>query len=52
MISKRIIVRQIIDQITEQLATLADASRTMHADASDEQNKAEDKYDKIGRAHV
>ena len=48
MISKRVIVRQIINQITEQLATLADASRTMHADASDEQNKAEDKYDTRG----
>ncbi|HTS18239.1 MAG TPA: GreA/GreB family elongation factor [Verrucomicrobiae bacterium] len=47
-ISKRIIVQQIVEQLTEQLGTLADASRTMHADASDEQNKAEDKYDTRG----
>ena len=48
VISKRIIVRQIIEHLTEQLATLAGASRAMHADASDEQNKAEDKYDTRG----
>ena len=48
VISKRIIVRQIIEQLTEQLATLAGASRAMHADASDEQNKAEDQYDTRG----
>lgn len=48
MISKRIIVQQIIEQLTEQLATLAGASRAMHADASDEQNKPEDKYDTRG----
>ena len=47
-ISKRIIVQQIIEQLTEQLSTLAGASRAMHADASDEQNKAEDKYDTRG----
>lgn len=46
--SKRIIVQQIIEQLTEQLSTLAGASRAMHADASDEQNKAEDKYDTRG----
>jgi hypothetical protein len=45
VISKRIIVQQIIEQLTQQLTTLADASRAMHADASDEQNVAEDKYD-------
>lgn len=48
VISKRMIVRQIIEQLTEQLDTLAGASRAMHADASDEQNKAEDKYDTRG----
>jgi transcription elongation GreA/GreB family factor len=48
VISKRVIVRQIIEHLTEQLATLAGASRAMHADASDEQNKAEDKYDTRG----
>ena len=47
-ISKRIVVQQIIEQLTQQLATLADASRAMHADASDEQNVAEDKYDTRG----
>jgi hypothetical protein len=47
-ISKRIIVQRIIEQLTQQLATLAGASRAMHADASDEQNKAEDKYDTRG----
>lgn len=45
MISKSLIVRRIIVQLTAQLANLAGASRTMHADASDEQNKPEDKYD-------
>ena len=48
MISKRVIIRQIVEQLTEQLATLAGASRAMHADASDEQNKAEDRYDTRG----
>ena len=47
-ISKRILVQRIIEQLTEQLATLAQASRAMHADASDEQSKAEDKYDTRG----
>ena len=48
MISKRIIVQQIVEQLTQQLATLVGASRAMHADASDEQNKPEDKYDTRG----
>jgi hypothetical protein len=48
VISKAAILRQIIDQLTEQLAALAGASRAMHADASDEQNKAEDQYDTRG----
>ena len=48
MISKRVIVGLIIEQLTEQLTTLAGASRAMHADASDEQNKPEDKYDTRG----
>lgn len=48
MISKRAIVRQIIQQLGRELETLAGASRTMHADASDEQNKAEDEYDTRG----
>ena len=48
MISKVAIVRRIVEQLTEEVALLADASRTMHADASDEQNKAEDQYDTRG----
>jgi transcription elongation GreA/GreB family factor len=48
VISKRVIVGLIIEQLTEQLTTLAGASRAMHADASDEQNKPEDKYDTRG----
>lgn len=48
MISKNVIIRQIVDQLTEQLGALAGASRAMHADASDEQNKAEDQYDTRG----
>ena len=48
MISKRVIVRRIVEQLTEQLATLSGASRAMHADASDEQNKPEDRYDTRG----
>ncbi len=48
MISKRAIIRQITDQLGRELETLAGASRAMHADASDEQNKAEDKYDTRG----
>jgi transcription elongation GreA/GreB family factor len=47
-IPKRVIVQRIIEQLTDKLATLAGASRAMHADASDEQNKAEDKYDTRG----
>jgi len=48
VISKRVIVGLIIEQLTEQLTTLAGASRAMHADASDEQSKPEDKYDTRG----
>ena len=48
MITKRVIVQQVIKQLGRELENLAGASRTMHADASDEQNKAEDKYDTRG----
>ena len=48
MISKRVIVGLIIEQLTEQLNNLAGVSRAMHADASDEQSKPEDKYDTRG----
>ena len=48
MISKSRILKQIIAELTRALETLAGSARTMHADASDEQNKAEDKYDTRG----
>lgn len=48
MISKSAIVKQVIKQLGEELDTLAGVSRAMHADASDEQNKAEDQYDTRG----
>jgi transcription elongation GreA/GreB family factor len=48
VISKRVIVRRIIEKLGEELAMFAEASRAMHADASDEQNKAEDQYDTRG----
>jgi len=48
MISKTLLVKKVIAQLGTQLANLAGASRAMHADASDEQNKAEDKYDTRG----
>lgn len=48
MISKPAILRKIVESLSAQLDTLAGSSRAMHADASDEQNKAEDKYDTRG----
>ncbi len=48
MVTKPLLVKQIIAALTDQLANLAGVSRAMHADASDEQNKAEDKYDTRG----
>ena len=48
MITKRVIVQQIIKLLGEDLENLAGASANMHADASDEQNKAEDQYDTRG----
>jgi len=48
MISKAAIVKQIIKQLSAELETLAGASAKMHADASDESNKAEDQYDTRG----
>jgi transcription elongation GreA/GreB family factor len=46
--SKPSIIKQIIAQLSEELETLASASRKMHDDASDESNKAEDQYDTRG----
>ena len=48
MISKAAIVKEIVKQLGEELETLAGVSRAMHADASDESNKAEDQYDTRG----
>src|SRR5262245_62096098 len=48
MISKHTLIRQIVKQLSEELALFAKASRTAHDDASDEQNKAEHKYDTRG----
>lgn len=48
MISKRTVVRLVAEELGRQLENLTGASRAMHADASDEQNKAEDKYDTRG----
>jgi transcription elongation GreA/GreB family factor len=48
MISKSVILKGVIRQLGAELETLAGASRAMHADASDEQNKAEDQYDTRG----
>ena len=48
MITKRTIVQQVVKQLGQELDNLAGSSRAMHADASDEQNKAEDQYDTRG----
>ena len=48
MTSKQKIISQIVEQLGQTLDNLAGASRIMHADASNEQNKAEDKYDTRG----
>jgi transcription elongation GreA/GreB family factor len=48
MIAKTAILKGIIRELGHELETLADASRTMHEDASHEQNRAEDKYDTRG----
>ena len=48
MISKSRILREIIEELGRALETLAGAARAMHADASNEQNKAEDQYDTRG----
>ncbi len=45
---KQLVVEQIIEKLRNELELLAGASREMHADASDEQSKAEDKYDTRG----
>lgn len=48
MISKSLILDEILEQLGRELSNLAGASAAMHADASDEQNKAEDQYDTRG----
>jgi transcription elongation GreA/GreB family factor len=48
VISKSAIVKEVVKRLGAELETLAGVSRAMHADASDEQNKAEDQYDTRG----
>ena len=45
---KKLIIDQIIEKLRKELDLLATVSRDLHADASNEQNKAEDKYDTRG----
>ncbi|MEI6082735.1 MAG: GreA/GreB family elongation factor [Verrucomicrobiota bacterium] len=48
MISKNAILQHVFKHLGDELEMLVGASRAMHADASDEQNKAEDQYDTRG----
>lgn len=48
MVSKSAIINQVIKHLGAELDNLAGASRAMHADASDEQNRPEDQYDTRG----
>ena len=65
--NKRALVKKIIAQLQKELESYTRAARTAHAEATDPQNKAENKYDtrglesaylasaqsrQIGRAHV
>ena len=45
---KRALIRQIIAQLDAELALSAQSARTAHAEATDEQSKAENKYDTRG----
>ncbi len=46
--NKREIVTHIIARLTTELESLTSAARATHAEATDEENKAEDKYDTRG----
>lgn len=48
MFNKTALIKALIKQLSQELEIVAGASRAMHADASDEQNKAEDQYDTRG----
>jgi len=47
-LDKRQLVREIIAQLDAELALSAQSARTAHAEATDEQSKAENKYDTRG----
>jgi transcription elongation GreA/GreB family factor len=47
-VNKRALVRKIIAQLDAALESLAKSARSAHAEATDEQNKAENKYDTRG----
>ncbi|MHA3771271.1 transcription elongation factor GreAB [Verrucomicrobiota bacterium sgz303538] len=46
--NKQAILNQIIAQLDKELASYARSARSAHAEATDEQNKAENKYDTRG----
>jgi hypothetical protein len=46
--SKRELLAQIVTQLQSELELLTSAARATHAEATDEENKAEDKYDTRG----
>ncbi|MBU4461206.1 MAG: GreA/GreB family elongation factor [Verrucomicrobia bacterium] len=46
--NKKLIVRKIVDDLTTRAALHVDAARAAHAEATDEENKAEDPYDTRG----
>ncbi len=46
--NKKLIVRKIVDDLTARAALHVDAARAAHAEATDVENKAEDRYDTRG----
>ena len=48
LVNKRAIVEKIIAQLSSELETYAQSARSAHAEATDEQSKAENKYDTRG----
>ena len=46
--NKRALLKKILGQLTEELDSFARAARAAHAEATDPQNKAENKYDTRG----
>jgi len=47
-VNKRALLKKILDQLKEELHSYARAARAAHAEATDPQNKAENKYDTRG----